>query len=208
MPGQLSPAAAGSLVAAAREGDSAAFEALLRPLLTPAHKLAFTMLAQREAAEDAVQESALKAWRAFGTLRSESDDIRPWFLTIVANQCRSVRRRRFWRLPPSTDQVDRTLDQLDNQTAAAMDLRRNVARLSNEKRTILALVYWLDLPIEEVAQVLASPRSRRDRDFGARCSPFDRSTRSMTTSTQWMSPQITTRRLPITLRSRNEHKAR
>ena len=164
MPGRLSPAAAGSLVAAAREGDSAAFEALLRPLLTPAHKLAFTMLAQREAAEDAVQESALKAWRAFGTLRSESDDIRPWFLTIVANQCRSVRRRRFWRLPPSTDQVDRTLDQLDNQTAAAMDLRRNVARLSNEKRTILALVYWLDLPIEEVAQVLrVSPVAARSR---------------------------------------------
>ena len=49
---------AGSLVAAAREGDSAAFEELLAPVLVPAHKLAFTMLAQREAAEDAVQEAA------------------------------------------------------------------------------------------------------------------------------------------------------
>ncbi len=178
MSGRLSPVDTGSMLAAARGGDPAAFEALLLPLLTPAHKLAFTMLAQREAAEDAVQESALKAWRALGTLRAEAADIRPWFLTIVANQCRSVRRRRLWRLPASTDQTERSLDQLDSQTAAAIDLRRTVARLSNEKRTILALVYWLDLPIDEVAQVLGvsvvAARSRLRRAVLALRSEYTR----------------------------------
>jgi hypothetical protein len=39
-------AGAGPLVAAAREGDPTAFEELLAPILIPAHKLAFTMLAR------------------------------------------------------------------------------------------------------------------------------------------------------------------
>lgn len=153
-----------STIAAARAGDAAAFEALLVPILIPAHKLAFTMLAQREAAEDAVQEAALKAWRARGTLRAEGSDLRPWFLTIVANQCRSVRRRHFWYLPARSDQLGGVAEPIDSRTAAAIDLRRTVARLSREKRTILALVYWLDLPIEEAARVLGvTPVAARSR---------------------------------------------
>src|SRR5947209_18645131 len=54
-----------------------------------------TMLDDRAAAEDAVQEAALKAWRARGRFRSEAP-FKPWFLTIVANECRSARRSRWW----------------------------------------------------------------------------------------------------------------
>lgn len=148
---------AGSLVAAARAGNSAAFEELLAPVLAPAHQLAFTMLAQREAAEDAVQEAAFKAWKAVRTLRAERGDVRPWFLTIVANECRSIRRRRWWRLPGGSgeaEEVSAQHGQLEGRAAEAIDLRRTVAHLTSEKRLVLALVYWLDLPIEEVARVL------------------------------------------------------
>ncbi len=164
-------AGAGPLVAAAREGDPTAFEELLAPVLIPAHKLAFTMLAQREAAEDAVQEAALKAWKAVATLRAERGDVRPWFLTIVANECRSVRRRRWWHLPGGSGPVEEATgpsgQQLEGRAAEAIDLRNTVAHLGSEKRLVLALVYWLDLPIEEVARVLgvsqAAARSRLRR---------------------------------------------
>ncbi|MFZ0178772.1 MAG: sigma-70 family RNA polymerase sigma factor [Candidatus Dormiibacterota bacterium] len=163
-------AGAGHLVAAARGGDPTAFEELLAPILIPAHKLAFTILAQREAAEDAVQEAALKAWKAVAMLRAERGDVRPWFLTIVANECRSVRRRRWWHLPGGSGHVEATGpsgQQLEGRAAEAIDLRNTVAHLSSEKRLVLALVYWLDLPIEEVARVLgvseAAARSRLRR---------------------------------------------
>ena len=155
------------IVDLARARDPAAFGELLAPFLIPAHKLAFTMLGQREAAEDAVQDAAIKAWKAISTLRAEAGDIRPWFLTIVANQCRSARRRRLW-LPVPPDQIQDSQvpagSQSESRSEEAIDLRRRVARLGKEKRLVLALVYWLDLPIEEVARILAvSPEAARSR---------------------------------------------
>ena len=45
----------------AKAGDGPAFEELLAPVLDPAFRLAVTMLRDRSAAEDAVQEAALRA---------------------------------------------------------------------------------------------------------------------------------------------------
>jgi RNA polymerase sigma-70 factor (ECF subfamily) len=70
---------------------------LLAPVLGQAHRLAFAMLGNGAEAEDAVQEASLKAWKAFPRLRQGSD-IRPWFLTITANECRQRRRNRWWRV--------------------------------------------------------------------------------------------------------------
>src|SRR5439155_13416046 len=69
--------------------DNRTFEELLSTVLDPAFRLAMTMLNDRTAAEDAVQEAAVKAWRSFGRFRAGAE-MRPWFLTIVANECRSA----------------------------------------------------------------------------------------------------------------------
>jgi RNA polymerase sigma-70 factor, ECF subfamily len=51
------------------------------------------MLHDAPAAEDAVQEASLIAWRKLGRLQDQSR-LRAWFLGIVANECRNARRRR------------------------------------------------------------------------------------------------------------------
>src|SRR4030088_912220 len=79
------------LVRDAKRGDEAAVTSLLRPLLEPAYRLAAGMLQDRQLAEDAVQEAAVKAWRKLHQLR-EGAEMRPWFLGIVANECRATRR--------------------------------------------------------------------------------------------------------------------
>src|SRR4029077_17348640 len=86
--------AAMTLLQAAKQGDDGAFEVLLQPLLQPGYRLAGGMLQDHQAAQDAVQEAAFKAWRKLRRLR-EGSDMRPWFLGIVANECRSVRRSRW-----------------------------------------------------------------------------------------------------------------
>src|SRR5438093_6069540 len=84
-----------TLVQAAKQGDKVAFMSLLEPSLEPGYRLACGMLHDSQAAEDAVQEAAFKAWRRLGQLR-EGHELRPWFLGIVANECRTVRRSRWW----------------------------------------------------------------------------------------------------------------
>jgi RNA polymerase sigma-70 factor, ECF subfamily len=78
--------------AADREAD---FDALVGPLIEPAFKLAVVYLRDPHEAEDAVQEATLKAWRGLDRLRDEGA-VRSWFLTIFANQCRRMRRARWW----------------------------------------------------------------------------------------------------------------
>src|SRR2546430_17194278 len=84
------------VLARAVQGDAESFSRLIEPLLDPAYRLAAVMLADRGAAEDAVQEASVKAWRKIRQLRGDTESLRPWFLSIVANECRMSRRTRWW----------------------------------------------------------------------------------------------------------------
>jgi len=67
--------------------DARSFEAAVLPCLDSAYNLARWLLHDDAAAEDAVQESALRALRYFASLRE--GNARPWFLGIVRNACYS-----------------------------------------------------------------------------------------------------------------------
>lgn len=148
----------GDVVHRAKAGDARAFEELLSPVLDPAFRLAITMLRDRAAAEDAVQEAALKAWRKLGGFRRDAD-LRPWFLAIVANECRSARRTRWWSVIRS-DSVDPAglPDPAAGAATDRLDLHAALDRLPKHHLVALTLYYHLDLPIEEVARVLGCSR--------------------------------------------------
>jgi RNA polymerase sigma-70 factor (ECF subfamily) len=158
-----SAAASRDLVASARGGDATALALLLEPLLDPAYRLAFSMLKEREAAEDAVQEAALKALQNVRKLRSDTVTLRPWFFTIVANQCRSTRRSRWWAVVRLGDLAPSKSPE-NTLTEERIDLARAMAQIPADQRLALALRYYLDLPMEEVAGVigisLAAAKSR------------------------------------------------
>lgn len=125
------------------------FDALIGPHLEAAYRTALAILGNPDEANDAVQESAFKAWRKLHQLH-EGKPARPWFLAIVANECRSERRARWWsviRLP----QID-SIEQ-DPQTET-VDIDRALAKLPREDRLALFLHFYLDLPLQEVGAVL------------------------------------------------------
>jgi RNA polymerase sigma factor (sigma-70 family) len=110
------------------------------------------MLREREAAEDAVQEMALKGWRHRWRIRPELGTVRPWFLAIVANECRMTLRARWWSVLRFAEPPDRPMAGRD--LATGFDLRRAIDRLPYRDRLLLHLYFVLDLPIAEVAQVV------------------------------------------------------
>jgi len=127
------------------------FADLVTPLIPAAQRLAYGMLQNTHDCEDAVQEATFKAWRAFPRLR-EGSNLRAWFLTIVANECRQRRRNRWWSILKlgTTPIEDSTPSGSDE---AAMDLRRAVNRLPAEMKLAIVLRYYLDLPFDEVGRV-------------------------------------------------------
>lgn len=143
-----------TLLEAAKAGDDGAFEILLRPVLQPGYRLAGGMLQDHQAAQDAVQEAAFKAWRKLQQLHDGSD-MRPWFLGIVANECRSVRRSRWSSvmkvLVPETAAAPPT-DSLLN----GIELRSALRALDEKKRLALVLHWYLDLPLDEIAAITGS----------------------------------------------------
>src|SRR5258708_33301143 len=102
------------------------------------------MLHEQEAAEDAVQEMALKAWRHRARIRPELGTARPWFLAIVANECRMARRGRWWSVLRFAEPLERALGEKD--LAAGLDLRQALDRLPYQDRLLLHLYFVRDLP--------------------------------------------------------------
>ena len=155
-----------SLSASAREGDTRAFALLLEPVLPGGYRLAFALLRSEWDAEDCVQDSALRAWRHFRSFR-EGAELRPWFLKIVANQCRDQLGGR-WRsvlkfgdLPPSARTGGAAND-------AGADLRRALQRLPYDQRLAVALRFYLDLSYEEVGLTMGvSPKAAQSRTYRA-----------------------------------------
>jgi RNA polymerase sigma-70 factor (ECF subfamily) len=130
----------------ARDAD---FDGLVGPHLEAGYRTALAILRNPDEARDAVQESAFKAWRRIGQLR-DAGSARGWFLTIVANECRSMRRTRWWsviRLPELRRDDPET--PRDNT-----DLERALSRLPQDDRLALFLHFYLDMPVEEVGAVL------------------------------------------------------
>jgi RNA polymerase sigma-70 factor (ECF subfamily) len=140
------------LLAAARTGDQASFERLIEPHVAVGYRLAAAILNDAGQAEDAVQDATLRAWRSIGQLRS-STQVRGWFLTIVANRSRSMRRARWWsviRLPEFRLGLPSPAEAADRRE----DLSKALGRLSPEERAAVFLRFYEDMNSREVGEAL------------------------------------------------------
>jgi RNA polymerase sigma-70 factor (ECF subfamily) len=120
--------------------------------VNPGYRLAYTMLGTREDAEDAVQEATINAWRNLHRLQDRGA-VRSWFLAIVANQCRSARRGRWWSVTKLAEPEQRQGGPED-QSVDRSDLQRALKRLDPDERLALYLRYYMDLGLNEVSAVL------------------------------------------------------
>jgi RNA polymerase sigma-70 factor, ECF subfamily len=88
-----------ALVDAAKGGDEAAFRALVEPLSRELSTYAYRMVGAYQDAEDALQETRLKAWRHLGSYEPTAS-FRAWVYRIATNTCLDMLRHRQRRVLP------------------------------------------------------------------------------------------------------------
>src|SRR3954449_12725480 len=88
-----------ALLDAARRGDEGAFGRIVEPYRGELHAHCYRMLASVQDAEDALQETLLRSWRALGRFEGRSS-LRSWLYTIATNTCLNEIARRPKRVLP------------------------------------------------------------------------------------------------------------
>src|SRR5829696_5672911 len=142
------------LVAALRRGDEKAFEAIYDRHHRALLGFCRHMVGSLEEAEDALQQTFLRAHRAL-TEHGPPEDVRPWLFTIARNRCRTLLAGR-----RPEDEVDDQLaatDGLGEAVQARADLRElvaDVSRLPDDQRAALVLAELADLSHAQIAEVI------------------------------------------------------
>ena len=148
----------------ARKGDSAAFEEIVRAHEKTVYNLALRTLGNREDAEDAVQETFLKAYMALSGFRGESR-LSVWLYRIASNVCTDVlrRRRETVSLSAEDENGERELEIEDFRfDPAAVTERRDLCgavraamdALPDASRRVLLLREIAGLSYDEIARAL------------------------------------------------------
>lgn len=152
----------GEWLTRAREGDDAAFGNLVEAYQLPVYNLCRRMLGDAGEAEDAAQETFLRAYRNLRRYDAQRS-FTTWLLSIASHHCidRLRRRRLRWLslegLPPRLQVADGT----PGPEAAVVRQERErqvqqmLASLSPKDRAVVIMRYWNELSYVEIAQGLS-----------------------------------------------------
>jgi RNA polymerase sigma-70 factor (ECF subfamily) len=147
----------------AQHGDDDSFTNLVETYQKPVYNLCYRMLGEMEAAEDAAQETFLKAYQNL-TRYDRERSFATWLLSIAAHHCiDKLRRRRFNSVSIDEDEEGQT----DIPDHSAPDPESEIMKhqqrerlqdclqsLDPTDRAAVAMRYWQDCSEVEIAQAL------------------------------------------------------
>ncbi len=147
-----------ALVEMAQRGDHAAFEAVASARVDRLYRAARLIVRDADGAEDAVQETLVRAWRDLPSLR-DVGKFDAWLHRLLVNACHDEgRRRRTRRHDVALAGIDPGADDSDLGRVADRDeIDRAFRDLSEAHRAVLVLQHVLGLSSAETADALGIP---------------------------------------------------
>ena len=154
-----------ALARALATGDEAAFRVFVEQQTAPVFRICYRILGRVDEAEDAAQETFVLAYRALATFRGDGP-AGAWVARIATRECwrrSSSRARRLAATQPLDDFLGATLaDPADpaREVVAAEErlaVRRAVAALPEPYREVVALRFFGDLSLADIASATGRP---------------------------------------------------
>ena len=143
------------LVKLAKKGDKPAFDEIIRLCVPDMFRVAMSILNNKDDADDAVCETVVKAYENLHKL-NECKFFRTWIIRILINQANAIYNNRnkvvYLYDVPNESQYEDVYELGEDELSAA------VSGLSLEFRTVIALYYFQDMRIKEIASVLQIPQ--------------------------------------------------
>ena len=160
------------LIQRARNGDGEAFATLFEHSKQPLWRAAMAVLGNVDDASDALQETAVKAWRAMPRFGGRSA-VNTWFMRILLRVCYDMRRQcnretpcamglfaadvdgsGVWWEPSAGQMLAGAGVRRDPDRDEALDVRDAIASLSADDRLVLVLFYVNDFPVRQISQIM------------------------------------------------------
>jgi RNA polymerase sigma-70 factor (ECF subfamily) len=145
----------------AQRGDAQAFTSLLEAYERPVFNLCYRMLGNAQDAEDAAQETFLRAYQSM----RRYDNSRPfstWLLSIAAHYCiDQIRKRRVQivsveELPvPDLPDVSPGMESNLSRKEEQQRIKAVIGVLDETDRAAVVMYYWYDFSYEEICQALS-----------------------------------------------------
>jgi RNA polymerase sigma-70 factor (ECF subfamily) len=146
------------LVVRAMAGDHDAFSELTRRSVDKLYAIARLIVRDDDQAEDATQEALVAAWRHIRSLRDPAR-FDAWLRRMLVRACyREAAKQQHWRRietqiqPFAMEGADPGLEIADRD-----QLERGFSRLSPDQRALIALHFYLGLPMQETAEIVGLP---------------------------------------------------
>lgn len=126
---------------------------LVEQYQTSLRRMCYAILRDEELAKDAVQETFLKAYRAWDTYRGDCRE-KTWLMRIAVNTCRDVRRSAWFR------HIDRRItpedlpDLFSSADSDKLELALAIMQLPKGLKEVTLLYYYQDMTMRETAKAL------------------------------------------------------
>ena len=147
--------------------DSIREEALRRLMIRYKNdlmRMSYAYLKDAALAEDAVQETFIKAYQSLDGFRSESNE-RTWLTRIAINTCKDMRRNSWFRLFDRRVSLDQLPEPIQNDlTEEDGWLMEDILNLPDREKDVVLMYYYQGMGVREIGDALnlnASSVSKR-----------------------------------------------
>ena len=116
-------------------------------------RLCRVYLKEESLAEDAMQETFIKAYKNLHTFRGDSSD-KTWLFRIAINVCRDMQRTSWFRNISRMVSLDSVQIQQPQKSEISHALMDEIMRLPKKYREVILLYYYEDMKQNEIAEIL------------------------------------------------------